>query len=42
MTYHIKVRFRVDSSGLVTRAQITEGSGNSALGCRRVAGPQEA
>ena len=31
MTYHIKVRFRVDSSGLVTRAQITEGSGNSAL-----------
>ena len=31
MTYHIKVRFRVDPSGLVTSAQITEGSGNSAL-----------
>ena len=31
MTYHIKVRFRVDASGLVTRAQIIEGSGNSAL-----------
>ncbi|MDE0229206.1 MAG: energy transducer TonB [Spirochaetaceae bacterium] len=31
MTYHIKVRFRVDASGLVTSAQITEGSGNSAL-----------
>ena len=31
MTYHIKVRFRVDSTGLVTSAQITEGSGNSAL-----------
>ena len=31
MTYHIKVRFRVDPRGLVTSAQITEGSGNSAL-----------
>ena len=31
MTYHIKVRFRVDPSGLVTSAQITEGSGNSEL-----------
>ena len=31
MTYHIKVRFRVDPSGLVTSAQIIEGSGNSAL-----------
>lgn len=31
MTYHIKVRFRVDPNGLVTRTQITEGSGNSAL-----------
>jgi TonB family protein len=31
MTYHIKVRFRVDPSGLVTSAQITEGSGISAL-----------
>ena len=31
MTYHIKVRFRVDPSGLVTSAQITQGSGNSKL-----------
>ena len=31
MTYRIKVRFRVDPSGLVTSAQITEGSGNSSL-----------
>ena len=31
MTYHIKVRFRVDQTGLVTSAQITEGSGNSEL-----------
>ena len=31
MTYHIKVRFRVDPRGLVSSAQITEGSGNSEL-----------
>ena len=31
MTYHIKVRFRVDPNGLVTRTQITQGSGNSEL-----------
>ena len=31
MTYRIKVRFRVDPSGLVTSAQIIEGSGNSDL-----------
>ena len=31
MTYHIKVRFRVDPNGLVTSAQITQGSGNGEL-----------
>ena len=31
MTYRIKVRFRVGPSGLVTSAQIAQGSGNSEL-----------
>ena len=31
MTYHIKVRFRVDPSGLGTSVQIIQGSGNSEL-----------